>query len=109
MIPFLVVFFGLAALLVVGGVRGSLHLCPHHLSTGQRGSGLRRPYAPPINDTTEDNMAPYYRKTWITLILTLVMLSVIIITLLNAVIHSRFWIAQPSGKARCRAVTRATG
>ncbi len=32
-------------------------------------------------------MAPYCRKTWITLILTLVMLSVIIITLLNAVIH----------------------
>jgi hypothetical protein len=42
MIAFLFIF-GLAALLVVGGIRGSLHLRPHRrVSTGRRLSGLRR-------------------------------------------------------------------
>jgi hypothetical protein len=82
-------FFGLAALLVVGGVRGSLRLRPHRLSTGRRVSGLRPSYAAPRHDTTGDETSHYYRKAWVTLIL--VMLSVIvifIITTLNAaVIH----------------------
>lgn len=85
----LLVVFGLAALLVVGGVRGSLHLRPHHLSTGQRVSGLRRSSAAPRHDTTREETPHYYRKAWITLIL--VMLSVIVLIIiytLNAtVIH----------------------
>ena len=82
------VFFGLAALLVVGGVRGSLGLRPHRLSTGRRLSGLRRSYAAPMNDTTEDEISHHYRKAWVTLILLLVVVSVIIINTLNAaVIH----------------------
>ncbi len=86
MIPFLVVF-GLAALLVVGGTRGSLHLRPHRLSTGQLLSGLRRSYAAPLNHTQSEKTSHYYRKAWITLILLLVLLSVLIITFLNAVIR----------------------
>jgi hypothetical protein len=58
------VFFGLAALLVVGGVRGSLHLRPHRLSTGRRVSGLRRSYATPMHDTTGEETSHYYRKAW---------------------------------------------
>ena len=83
------VFFGLTALLVVGGVRGSLHLRTHRLSTGRRLSGLRRSYAAPMNYTTEDEISHYYRKAFITLIL--VILSVIVIFIINtlnaAVIH----------------------
>ncbi len=55
------VFFGLTALLVVGGVRGSLRL-----STGRRVSGLRRSYAAPKHDTTEDEIARHSRKAWVT-------------------------------------------
>ncbi len=83
------VFFGLAALLVVGGVRGSLRLRPHRLSTERRVSGLRRSYATPINDTTGEETSHYYRKAWIALLL--VMLSLIVIFIINtlnaAVIH----------------------
>ena len=75
------VFFGLAALLVVGGVRGSLHLRPHRLSTGRRVSGLRRSYAAPMHYTTGDETSHYYRKALITSIL--VMLSVIVIIIIN--------------------------
>ena len=75
------VFFGLAALLIVGGVRGSLRLRPHRLSTGQHGSGLRRSYAAPMHDTTEAELSHYYRKTFI--VLLLVILSVIIIIAIN--------------------------
>ena len=79
-------FFGLAALLVVGGVRGSLRLHPHRMSAGRRVSGLRRSYAAPMDYTTEDEISHHYRKAWITLILLLVILSVIMISLLNAVV-----------------------
>ncbi len=80
--------FGLAALLIVGGMRGSLHLRPHHMPTGRRLSGLRRFHAAQSNYTTEDDeMSQRARKALIILILFLIMLSVIIITLLNAVIH----------------------
>jgi hypothetical protein len=80
--------FGLATLLVGGGVRGSLHLRPHRLSTGQLLSGLRRSSAAPLKYTQhDDKTSHYYRKAWITLILLLVLLSVLMITLLNAVIH----------------------
>jgi hypothetical protein len=84
----LLVVFGLAALLVGGGVRGSLHLRPHHLSTGQLVSGLRRSSAAPLKHAQhDDKTSHYYRKAWITLILLLVLLSVLMITLLNVVIH----------------------
>jgi len=86
MITFLLIF-GLAALLVVGGMRGSLHLRTHRMSTGRRLSSLRRAHAAPMNYMTEDEMSHRARKTVIILILLLVMLSVIIINLLNAVIH----------------------
>ena len=87
MITFLVIF-GLAALLVVGGVRGSLRLCPHRLLTGRRVSGLRRSHAAPMGYTTGDEMSRYARKAWVTLILILVVVSVIIINAINAaVIH----------------------
>ncbi len=83
------VFFGLAALLVVGGVRGSLHLRPQRLPTGRRGSGLRRSYAAPMNYTTGEETSHYYRRARIALLL--VMLSVIVIFIINtlnaAVIH----------------------
>ena len=46
MITFLFIF-GLAAFLIVGGTRGSLHLRTHRVSTGRRLSGLRRSYAVP--------------------------------------------------------------
>jgi hypothetical protein len=55
------VFFGLTALLVVGGVRGS-----PRLSTGRRVSGLRRSYAAPMHDTTEDEIVRHSRKAWVT-------------------------------------------
>ena len=83
------VFFGLTALLIVGGVRGSLRLRPHRLSTGRRVSGLRRSYATLMNDTTGEETSHYYRKAWIALLL--VILSVIVIIAINtlnaAVIH----------------------
>ena len=83
------VFFGLAALLVVGGVRGCLYLRTHRIATGQRLSGLRPAYAAPMHYTTGYETSHYYRKALITLIL--VMLSVIVIITINtlnaAVIH----------------------
>ncbi len=75
------VFFGLAALLGIGCVRGSLQLRPHRLSTGRRVSGLRRSYATPMNDTTEAEISHYYRKTFIALLL--VILSVIVLIVIN--------------------------
>jgi hypothetical protein len=75
------VFFGLTALLIVGGVRGSLRLLTHRLSTRRRVSGLRRSYASPMNDTTEAELSHYYRKTFIALLL--VILSVIVIIAIN--------------------------
>jgi hypothetical protein len=79
--------FGLAALLIVGGMRGSLHLRTHRISTGRRLSGLRRFHAAQSNYTTEDEMSHRARKIVITLIILLVMLSVIILSALNAVNH----------------------
>ena len=83
------VFFGLTALLIVGGVRASLRLRTHRLSTGRRVSGIRRSYATPMNYTTGEETSHYYRKAWIALLL--VMLSVIVILIINtlnaAVIH----------------------
>jgi hypothetical protein len=80
MIAFLFIF-GLAALLVVGGIRGSLHLRPHRrVSTGRRLSGLRRVYTAPMHYTTEEDASSHYtRKAAVTLILLLFILSVIII------------------------------
>jgi hypothetical protein len=83
------VFLGLAALLIVGGVRGSVRLRPYHIATGQRVSGLRQSYAAPMNDTTEDKMTShYYRKAWIILILIMFSVIIFIIATLNAaVVH----------------------
>ena len=90
MITFLL-FFGLATLLVVGGVRGCLYLRTHRIATGQRLSGLRPAYAAPMNYTTGYETSRYYRKALITLILLLVVGSVIVIFITNtlnaAVIH----------------------
>ncbi len=93
MIAFLFIV-SLAALLVVGGIRGSLHLRTHRLSTGRRLSGLRRAYAAPMAYTTaansrgaESKSSHYTRKAVVTLIPLLVMLSVIIVNAINAVIH----------------------
>ena len=93
MITFLVTV-GFAALLVVGGMRGSLHLRTHRLSTGRRLSGLRRAYAAPMAYTTaansrraESKSSHYMRKAFVILLLLLVMLSVIIVSAINAVIH----------------------
>jgi hypothetical protein len=86
--------FGLAATLVVGGVMGSLHQRPHRVATGWRVSGLRRAYAAPMGYMTavnrrvdEDRSSRYTRKAFVTSILLLVMLSVILIGVVNAVIH----------------------
>ena len=89
MMTFLFIF-GLAALLVVGGTRGSLYLRPHRLSTGQLLSGLRRSSATPMNHTQHDKkISHYYRKAWITLILVMlsVIVFIIIYTLNAAAIH----------------------
>lgn len=86
--------FCLAAALVVGGVMGSLHLRPHRVATGRRVSGLRRAYAAPMGYMTavnrrvaEDESSRYARKAFVTSILFLVLLSVILIGVMNAVIH----------------------
>ena len=90
MITFLL-FFGLATLLVVGGVRGCLYLRTHRIATGQRLSGLRPAYAAPMHYTTGYETSRYYRKAWVILILLLVVVSVIVIFITNtlnaAVIH----------------------
>ena len=92
MIAFLFIF-GLAAFLIVGGMRGSLHLRTHRVSTGRRLSGLRRSYAVPIGyqATTDSRVADetthYTRKAVAISILILVMLSVILIGALSTFIH----------------------
>ena len=80
------VFFGLAALLIVGGVRGSLRLRPHRLSTGRRGSGLQRSYAAPMYGTTGEETSHYYRKAWIILILVMLSVTILMISMLNAAV-----------------------
>jgi hypothetical protein len=92
MIAFLFIF-GLAAFLIVGGMRGSLHLRTHRMFTGRRLSGLRRSYAVPVGYKTTadsrgaDETTRYTRKTVAISILILVMLSVIIIGALSTFIH----------------------
>jgi hypothetical protein len=93
MMAFLFIF-GLVATLVVGGVMGNLHLRTHRVATGQRVSGLRRAYAAPMGYMTavnrrvaEDGSSHYARRAFVTSILLLVMLSVILIGVINAVIH----------------------
>jgi hypothetical protein len=85
---------GFAALLVVGGTMVSLHLRTHRVAAGRRLSGLRRAYAAPMGYTTavnrrvaEDGSSHYARRAFVTSILLLVMLSVILIGVINAVIH----------------------
>ena len=84
-------FLGLAALLMVGGVRGCLYLRTHRIATGQHVSGLRPAYAAPMNYSTGYETSHYYRKAWVILILLLVVVGVIIIFITNtlnaAVIH----------------------
>jgi hypothetical protein len=93
MIAFLVTF-GLAALLVVVGVRASLRLRIPDIPTGQRLSGLRRSYSAPMGYTTpknigesEDVMSRYTRKAFVFSILILVLLSVIVIHAISLVIR----------------------
>ena len=93
MIAFLVTF-GLAALIVVGGVRASLRLRVPGMPTGRRLSGLRRSYAAPKDYTTpkniskfDDEMSSYPRKAFVFLILILVVLSVIIIHAISLAVH----------------------
>ena len=93
MIAFLVTF-GLAALIVVGGVRASLRLRVPGMPTGRRLSGLRRSYSAPMVYTTskniresEDAMSSYPRKAFVFSILILVMLSVIIIHAISLAVH----------------------
>ena len=93
MIAFLVTF-GLAALLVVVGVRASLRLRIPDIPTGQRLSGLRRSYSAPMVYTTPKNirdyegaMSRYPRKAFVFSILILVVLSVIIIHAISLAVH----------------------
>ena len=92
MIAFLF-FFGLAAFLIVGGLRGSLHLRTHRVSKGRRLSGLQRSYAVPMGyQTTADSKAAeettrYTRKTVAISILIIVTLIVILIGALSTFIH----------------------
>ena len=93
MIAFLVTF-GLAALLVVVGVRASLRLRIPDIPTGQRLSGLRRSYSAPMVYTTpknigesEDVMSRYSRKAFVFSILILVLLSVVVIRAISLVVH----------------------
>jgi hypothetical protein len=92
MIAFLFTF-GLTAFLIVGGIRGSLHLRTHRASVGRRLSGLRRSYTVPMGyKTTADSRGTeettrYTRRFVAILILSLVMLFVIIIGGLSTIIH----------------------
>ena len=93
MIAYLV-FFGLAALIVDGGVRASLRLRVPGMPTGQRLSGLRRSYSAPMVYTTpknigesEDMMSRYSRKAFVFSILILVLLSVVVIRAISMVVH----------------------
>ena len=93
MIAFLLTF-GLAALLIVGGMKASLHMRTHRVSTRQRLSSLRRSYADPMGYKTGANsslvqseMTRYTRKALVISILILVMLSVIIMHALSTSIH----------------------
>ena len=93
MIAFLVTF-GLAALIVVGGVRASLRLRVPTMPTGRRLSGLRRSYSAPMVYTTpknigesEDAMSRYSRKAFVFSILILVLLSVVVIRAISLVVH----------------------
>ena len=101
MIAFLVTF-GLAALIVVGGVRASLRLRVPGMPTGRRLSGLRRSYsaplrrsyATPMDYTTpkniskfDDEMSSYPRKAFVFSILILAVLSVIIIHAISLAVH----------------------
>jgi len=93
MIAYLV-FFGLAALIVVGGVRASLRLRVPGMPTGQRLSGLRRSYSAPMVYTTpkniskfDDEMSSYPRKAFVFTILILVMLSMFIIHMISLAVH----------------------
>jgi hypothetical protein len=93
MIAFFVTF-GLAALIVVAGVRASLRLRVPGMPTGRRLSGLRRSYSAPMVYTTprnirefEDAMSSYPRKAFVLSIFILVMLSVIIIHIISLAVH----------------------
>ena len=93
MIAYLV-FLGLAALIVVGGVRASLRLRVPGMPTGRRMSGLRRSYAAPMDYTTpkniskfDDEMSSYPRKAIVFSILILVVLSVIITHAISLAVH----------------------
>ena len=93
MITFLFIL-GLAALLIVGGMKGSLRLRTHRVSTRQRLRGLRRSYAAPTgykttadSNPTESEMTRYIRKVLVILILILAMLSVFIIHASGAFVH----------------------
>jgi hypothetical protein len=93
MIAFLVTF-GLAALLVVVGVRASLRLRIPDIPTGPRLSGLRRAYSAPMVYRTpknigapEDPMSRYSRKAFVFSILILVVLSVIVIHAISLAVH----------------------
>jgi hypothetical protein len=92
MIAFLFIL-GLAAFLIVGGTRGSLHLRTHRTSTGRRLSGLRRSYAVPmgykttVDSRVTDETTRYTRKAVAISILILVTLSVFVIGALSTFIH----------------------
>jgi hypothetical protein len=92
MIAFLFIL-GLAAFLIVGGTRGSLHLRTHRASTGRRLSGLRRSYAVPmgykttVDSRVTDETTRYTRKAVAISILILVTLSVFVIGALSTFIH----------------------
>jgi len=85
---------GLVAALVVGGVMGSLRLRTPRVATRRRASGLRRAYAAPmgymtaVNSRRDGDVSSHYtRKAFVTSILLLVILSVILISAMNAVMH----------------------
>jgi hypothetical protein len=93
MIAFLITF-GLAVLLVVGGVRASLRLRVPGMPTGRRLSGLRRSFSAPMVYTTPKNisdyenaMSNYPRRAFVFSILILVTLSVFIIHIISLAIH----------------------
>jgi hypothetical protein len=93
MIAFLVTF-GLAALIVVGGVRASLRLRVPGMPTERRLSGLRRSYSAPMVYTTPKNISDYENamsryplKAFVFTILILVMLSVLIIHTISLAVH----------------------
>jgi hypothetical protein len=86
-------FIGVAAVLIVGGTRGSLYLRTRRVSTGRRLGSLRRSYVVPVDyEATADSelvdeTTRYNRKMLGISLLFLGTVGVIIMGVLSVALH----------------------